>query len=134
MDGNPMVTGADGVATNLILNAGPFTLTEDPAVFATYLGAYVYCSEQGSGAVLFDGTAEAGSLSLGREGNTMNFPDDRFISGHHARLDESSDGDAVLLTDTGSRNGTFVRITGAQELFHGDYLFVGQQLLRVEIA
>jgi len=27
-----------------------------------------------------------------------------------------------------------VRITGAQELFHGDYLFVGQQLLRVEIA
>jgi pSer/pThr/pTyr-binding forkhead associated (FHA) protein len=79
-------------------------------------------------------TAESGSLSLGREGNTMNFPDDRFISGHHARLDESSDGDSVLLTDTGSRNGTFVRITGAQELFHGDYLFVGQQLLRVEIA
>lgn len=79
-------------------------------------------------------TAEDGSLSLGREGNTMNFPDDRFISGHHARLDASSDGDAVLLTDTGSRNGTFVRITGAQELFHGDYLFVGQQLLRVEIA
>jgi pSer/pThr/pTyr-binding forkhead associated (FHA) protein len=79
-------------------------------------------------------TSENGSLSLGREGNTMNFPDDRFISGHHARLDASSDGDAVLLTDTGSRNGTFIRITGAQELFHGDYLFVGQQLLRVEIA
>jgi pSer/pThr/pTyr-binding forkhead associated (FHA) protein len=79
-------------------------------------------------------TAENESLSLGREGNTLNFPDDRFISGHHARLDAASDGDAVLLTDTGSRNGTFIRITGAQELFHGDYLFVGQQLLRVEIA
>jgi pSer/pThr/pTyr-binding forkhead associated (FHA) protein len=79
-------------------------------------------------------TAEGASLSLGREGNTMNFPDDRFISGHHARLDASSDGDHVILTDTGSRNGTFIRITGAQELFHGDYLFVGQQLLRVEIA
>ncbi len=79
-------------------------------------------------------TADGGSLSLGREGNTMNFPDDRFISGHHARLDASSDGEGVLLTDTGSRNGTFIRITGAQELFHGDYLFVGQQLLRVEIA
>ncbi|MCA9710588.1 MAG: FHA domain-containing protein, partial [Myxococcales bacterium] len=79
-------------------------------------------------------TADGGSLSMGREGNTMNFPDDRFISGHHARLDASSDGDHVLLTDTGSRNGTFIRLTGAQELFHGDYLFVGQQLLRVEIA
>ncbi|MCX4242367.1 FHA domain-containing protein [Paraliomyxa miuraensis] len=79
-------------------------------------------------------TADGASLSMGREGNTMNFPDDRFISGHHARLDASSDGDHVILTDTGSRNGTFIRITGAQELFHGDYLFVGQQLLRVEIA
>jgi pSer/pThr/pTyr-binding forkhead associated (FHA) protein len=79
-------------------------------------------------------TADGASLSLGREGNTMNFPDDRFISGHHARLDASSDGDHVILTDTGSRNGTFIRLTGAQELFHGDYLFVGQQLLRVEIA
>ncbi|MEX1365116.1 MAG: FHA domain-containing protein [Nannocystaceae bacterium] len=79
-------------------------------------------------------TAEGGALSMGREGNTMNFPDDRFISGNHARLDASSDGDHVILTDTGSRNGTFIRLTGAQELFHGDYLFVGQQLLRVEIA
>jgi len=79
-------------------------------------------------------TADGASLSMGREGNTMNFPDDRFISGNHARLDASSDGDHVILTDTGSRNGTFIRITGAQELFHGDYLFVGQQLLRVEIA
>ena len=79
-------------------------------------------------------TADGASMSLGREGNTMNFPDDRFISGHHARLDASSDGDHVILTDTGSRNGTFIRLTGAQELFHGDYLFVGQQLLRVEIA
>jgi pSer/pThr/pTyr-binding forkhead associated (FHA) protein len=79
-------------------------------------------------------TAENGSLSMGREGNTMNFPDDRFISGHHARLDAAADGQGAILTDTGSRNGTFIRLDGAQELFHGDYLFVGQQLLRVEIA
>jgi pSer/pThr/pTyr-binding forkhead associated (FHA) protein len=79
-------------------------------------------------------TSENGSLSMGREGNTLNFPDDRFISGQHARLDASGDGKEVILTDTGSRNGTFVRLDGAQELFHGDYLFLGQQLLRVEIA
>lgn len=79
-------------------------------------------------------TSDGPVLSLGREGNTLNFPDDRFISGHHARLDMSGDGDGVVLTDTGSRNGTFIRLEGAQELFHGDYLFVGQQLLRVEIA
>ncbi|MCA9662323.1 MAG: FHA domain-containing protein [Myxococcales bacterium] len=79
-------------------------------------------------------SARGGSLTIGREGNIVDFPDDRFISGRHARLDVASDSPHVLLTDTGSRNGTFVRIKGAQELFHGDYLFVGQQLLRVEIS
>lgn len=79
-------------------------------------------------------SARGGTLSIGREGNTLNFPTDRFISGHHAQLDVSSDTGQVVLTDTGSRNGTFVRIKGAQELFHGDYLFVGQQLFRVEIS
>ncbi|MCB9567653.1 MAG: FHA domain-containing protein [Myxococcales bacterium] len=79
-------------------------------------------------------SARGGSLTLGREGNIVNFPTDRFISGRHARLDVASDSPHLILTDTGSRNGTFVRIKGAQELFHGDYLFVGQQLLRVEIS
>jgi pSer/pThr/pTyr-binding forkhead associated (FHA) protein len=78
-------------------------------------------------------SATENTMSMGREGNDLDFPEDRFISGHHAKLDLSDDA-KVLLTDTGSRNGTFVRIKGAQELFHGDYLFVGQQLFRVEIS
>ena len=79
-------------------------------------------------------SAQATMLTLGREGGHMNFPNDRFISGRHARLDSASDSHHVILTDTGSRNGTFVRIKGAVELFHGDYIFIGQQLLRVEIS
>ena len=79
-------------------------------------------------------SAQGAALTMGREGNTLNFPQDRFISGRHARLDAASDSHHVILTDTGSRNGTFVRTKGALELFHGDYLFVGQQLLRVEIS
>ncbi|MBL9099969.1 MAG: FHA domain-containing protein [Myxococcales bacterium] len=79
-------------------------------------------------------SAQGAMLTMGREGNTLNFPNDRFISGRHARLDAASDSHHVILTDTGSRNGTFVRTKGALELYHGDYLFVGQQLLRVEIS
>jgi pSer/pThr/pTyr-binding forkhead associated (FHA) protein len=79
-------------------------------------------------------SAQGGVLTMGRESNTLNFPNDRFISGRHARLDAASDTHHVILTDTGSRNGTFVRTKGALELYHGDYLFVGQQLLRVEIS
>jgi pSer/pThr/pTyr-binding forkhead associated (FHA) protein len=40
----------------------------------------------------------------------------------------------LSVTDLGSRNGTFVRVTGEHVLKHGDYVFLGQQLLRVEIV
>ena len=40
----------------------------------------------------------------------MVFPGDRYISARHARIDLT--GDAVTVTDLGSSNGTFRRITG----------------------
>jgi len=72
------------------------------------------------------------SVSMGREGNDINFPDDPFISGRHAQV--SLAGAVLSVTDLGSRNGTFVRVTGEHVLKHGDYVFLGQQLLRVEIV
>jgi pSer/pThr/pTyr-binding forkhead associated (FHA) protein len=45
----------------------------------------------------------------------------------------SADGQ-VTLTDLGSKNGTFVRINDELTLEHGDHVFLGQQLLRVEIS
>ena len=72
-------------------------------------------------------------LSIGREGNSVNFPEDPFISGHHAHVVSLDDG-AFRLSDVGSKNGTFVRITGDQRLDHGDFVFLGQQLLRVEFT
>lgn len=71
-------------------------------------------------------------LSLGREGNDINFPDDPFISGRHAELTWSDQ--QLTLTDLGSKNGTFLRIDREVVLQHGDYVFMGQQLLRVEIV
>lgn len=62
-----ITTGTDGVASKTILEAageGGITVTEDAAVFGAYLGAYVVCSEQGSGAVLFGGSAPAGAVSF----------------------------------------------------------------------
>jgi pSer/pThr/pTyr-binding forkhead associated (FHA) protein len=71
-------------------------------------------------------------VSLGREGNDINFPEDPFISGRHAELRIS--GGVLSVSDLGSRNGTFVRIEKERVLKHGDYVFLGQQLLRVEIV
>ncbi|HEY1556441.1 MAG TPA: FHA domain-containing protein, partial [Kofleriaceae bacterium] len=70
-------------------------------------------------------------VAIGREGNDINFPDDPFISGRHAQIQVS--GGVLTVTDLGSRNGTFIRVTGEHLLKHGDYVFLGQQLLRVEI-
>jgi pSer/pThr/pTyr-binding forkhead associated (FHA) protein len=72
------------------------------------------------------------SVTLGREGNDVNFSDDPFISGRHAQI--RLEGGILSVADLGSRNGTFVRVRGEQALRHGDYVFLGQQLLRVEIV
>jgi pSer/pThr/pTyr-binding forkhead associated (FHA) protein len=89
---------------------------------------------------------------LGRDGNDINFPDDPFISGRHAQVgidgagatpDDAGEGGSrwepkweIVLQDLGSKNGTFVRIRPGKDtpLVHGDYVFMGQQLLRVEIV
>jgi pSer/pThr/pTyr-binding forkhead associated (FHA) protein len=71
-------------------------------------------------------------VSLGREDNDINFPDDPFISGHHAQV--SFAGSQASLSDLGSKNGTFVKVKKESRLQHGDYVFMGQQLLRVEIV
>jgi len=71
-------------------------------------------------------------VSLGRDGNDVNFPEDPFISGRHAQV--AFNGDGIVLSDLGSKNGTFLRIQKDTALQHGDYVFMGQQLLRVEIV
>lgn len=76
--------------------------------------------------------AEENFISIGRDGNTRDFPSDPFISANHARIDYSSDG--FTLTDLSSRNGTFFRIKDSHMLVHGDFVFIGQQLFRVEIT
>lgn len=72
------------------------------------------------------------TFTIGREGCDLNFPDDGFMSGKHARITKS--GSKFFLADNGSKNGTYHRIRQEQELFHGDYVFIGQQLLRVEVT
>lgn len=75
--------------------------------------------------------ARSHSLQIGREGGDLTFPSDLYMSSAHCRLDER-DG-RFTLTDLNSRNGTYVRIKAERELAHGDYVFIGRKLLRVEL-
>jgi pSer/pThr/pTyr-binding forkhead associated (FHA) protein len=69
---------------------------------------------------------------LGREVGDIVIPTDGFISGRHCSFTPQN-GETVL-TDLGSSNGTYVRIRGEADVVHGDFLLVGNQMLRVEIV
>ncbi|OIP29694.1 MAG: hypothetical protein AUK47_26940 [Deltaproteobacteria bacterium CG2_30_63_29] len=73
-----------------------------------------------------------GEVAVGREGCDLSFPDDVHLSVKHFSVSDADD--AIILTDHNSKNGTFLRIRDSVQLQHGDYLFIGEQLMRVEIA
>jgi pSer/pThr/pTyr-binding forkhead associated (FHA) protein len=75
--------------------------------------------------------ARGTSVQIGREGGDLNFPGDLYMSASHCRLEEV--GAKFALTDLNSRNGTYVRLKSERELGHGDYVFIGRKLLRVEL-
>ena len=110
-------------------------------------GTYFYASPKRPSRIIITQILAGGQLglvfrardevvSVGRESNDINFPDDPFISGRHATMQaiESPEGPRLVITDLGSKNGTFLRIGDESPLLHGDYVFIGQQLLRVEIS
>jgi pSer/pThr/pTyr-binding forkhead associated (FHA) protein len=76
--------------------------------------------------------ARANALQIGREGADLNFPGDLYMSGSHCRIEDVGGG-KFTLTDLNSRNGTYVRLKSERDLSHGDYLFIGRKLLRVEL-
>src|SRR5262249_872603 len=73
------------------------------------------------------------SVTIGRDGCDMNFPNAPYMSGRHCKLEIMPNGRDTP-TDRGSKNGTYVRIRGERELNHGDYIFIGRELLRVDIS
>lgn len=71
-----------------------------------------------------------GTHLVGRDNGAITFPKDGFVSGRHAMLSVSRD--RLSVSDLGSSNGTFVRLTGPALLQPGDQLLMGKQLIRVE--
>lgn len=69
------------------------------------------------------------SVALGRERGEINFPDDGYVSGLHARV-TLRDGRAFL-ADLGSSNGTFIKVNGERAIGHDSFVLLGQQLFRL---
>jgi len=67
--------------------------------------------------------------TFGRSSGTHTFPDDRYMSGQHARLFRGPEG--FFLEDQNSTNGSYLRIRKRALVKDGDILLVGGQLLKV---
>jgi len=72
-------------------------------------------------------------LAVGREGADLSFPQDRFMSGKHMRVEATTTGH-VQIVDVGSLNGTFVRVNRLPARLHkGDEILVGTLLFRIDM-
>jgi pSer/pThr/pTyr-binding forkhead associated (FHA) protein len=69
---------------------------------------------------------------LGRSEGDYNFAEDQLLSPRHARL--TARGNAYWIEDAGSRNGTFLRLSGPAELRSGDQVTFGSLVFRYESA
>lgn len=83
------------------------------------------------GALGLTACAYNGLLRVGRENVDVNFPHDVYMSAQQCTVQER-DG-TFTLTDHNSQNGTYVRIKMDRVLNHGDYVFIGKKLLRIEM-
>ncbi len=75
----------------------------------------------------------SGGVHCGRERGDILFSEDGYVSGLHCRIGPNGTG-TLELTDVGSSNGTFVRLSQEYSLSNGDILLMGQQLFRVDLA
>jgi pSer/pThr/pTyr-binding forkhead associated (FHA) protein len=95
---------------------------------AGYLARLIQLLEGGGAGEVFP--LRRGENAIGRDLGQVCFPSDRYVSARHAKIEVSDTG--MLLTDVGSSNGTFVRISGATQVVPGDQVLIGMRLLRVE--
>lgn len=70
------------------------------------------------------------TLEIGRTHGDLRFPDDRFMSPSHLRVER--EGTTFRLVDLESKNGVFLRIRGHAAVYPGDVFMVGHQVLRLE--
>ena len=72
----------------------------------------------------------ARTVLLGRDSGDWVFPYDQTMSGRHAEV-RSQDAE-FFVADAGSRNGVAVGVRGERQLFKGQRVLIGDQVLRVE--
>ncbi len=72
--------------------------------------------------------ARGSTVQIGSRQGDLVFAHDPLVSPLHCYVEEHAG--TLMVSDTGSRTGVFVRVRGEQEVLHGDELLVGRTRLR----
>jgi pSer/pThr/pTyr-binding forkhead associated (FHA) protein len=72
------------------------------------------------------------TISIGRQGCDLNFPDDSKMAPHHLELHLRPQG--LQVKESGASSGVFVRISRPTPLQNGDEIMAGEELFRVEMG
>lgn len=73
------------------------------------------------------------NVTIGGPGASLVVTNDPTVSSRHARVYAAEDG-TLVLEDNGTVNGTYVRASGSVALDHGALLWIGRQLIRIDIT
>jgi pSer/pThr/pTyr-binding forkhead associated (FHA) protein len=76
--------------------------------------------------------ARGSTVQIGRESGDLVFANDPLVGEPHCVVDEQAG--TIVLTDLGTRAGTFVRITGQREVVDGDEISIGRTRLKVSLG
>jgi pSer/pThr/pTyr-binding forkhead associated (FHA) protein len=76
--------------------------------------------------------ARGTTVQIGRAIGDLLFGNDPLVADQHCLVEEQAG--TFLLSDLGSRAGTYVRVTGEREVVDGDEFAVGRTRLRVELS
>jgi pSer/pThr/pTyr-binding forkhead associated (FHA) protein len=100
-----------------------------PEPSASTLAKLIVIRPDGSEGTTLELSAE--TLVIGRESEHHTLSTDPFLSPEHASI--AYDNGRFTLQDLDSLNGVFYRIRGEVEIYHNDYLRLGQELLHFEL-
>lgn len=107
--------------------AGPTYFYSSPRWSSSFRLVQLWQGGQ-EGAVL---VARGSTAQLGAAIGDMLFAEDPLVAEQHCVIEEQAG--SFVLTDLGSRTGTFVRMAGEREIVHGDEIVIGRTRLSIEL-
>lgn len=134
------LAGAPAVASSVLQAPAPQPAAPQVGSFSTAIMSAVPASTTAPArlvSILKDGTdgqtfaVQQEAIDIGRLEGEVVLADDPYLSPRHARVRRQ--GDQYFVRDLDSVNGVYVRLRDSIEIVHGDFVLVGQQVLRLEV-